>query len=79
MLNLIEEYTLNKLELPVKQKPYVEEVIININKKYNPEYGDSRICICNHTYDRHFDSYDDMKSIGCKYCQCYNFEEKIKT
>lgn len=46
--------------------------------KYDPEFGDDRICKCGHTYYRHFDSYEDMYPIGCKYCECYEFEEEIK-
>lgn len=46
-----------------------------INGEYNPEYGDNRLCKCGHTYDRHFDSYDDMYPVGCKYCACSKFEE----
>lgn len=25
---------------------------------------------CSHPYYRHFDTYDDMRPIGCKYCGC---------
>lgn len=42
---------------------------------YNPKYGDERLCTCGHPYYRHFDTYDEMKPVGCKYCQCYWFEE----
>lgn len=47
-------------------------------KSYNPDYGDERLCECGHTYDRHFDSYDKMRAIGCKYCQCDYFVEQKK-
>lgn len=43
--------------------------------KYNPTFGDERICTCGHVYYRHFDSYENMTPIGCKYCQCSNFKE----
>ena len=47
--------------------------------KYNPKYGDERVCTCGHSYYRHFDTYEAMAVVGCKYCQCYEFvEEKIK-
>jgi hypothetical protein len=49
------------------------------SKVYNPDYGDNRMCLCAHTYDRHFDSYD-MDAVvpaGCKYCECALFEEKV--
>lgn len=52
-----------------KNMPYIKG-------RYNPEYGDNRICVCGHPYYRHFDSYDNMEPVGCKYCGCYQFEEK---
>lgn len=56
-------------------QPYLEKVTIKINFKYNPHYGDDRVCKCGHVYYRHFDSYENMVAVGCKYCQCYHFEE----
>lgn len=41
---------------------------------WNREYDQSAICECGHTYERHFDSYEDMAPVGCKYCLCYEFE-----
>lgn len=40
---------------------------------YDPNFGDDRICRCGHTYYRHFDTYEGMASIGCKYCLCEGF------
>lgn len=37
---------------------------------YDPAFGDDRACLCGHPYYRHFDSYDSMRPIGCKYCDC---------
>jgi hypothetical protein len=45
---------------------------------YDPNFGDDRECVCGHPYHRHFDSYEDMKPVGCKYsgqCGCEGFEE----
>lgn len=53
----------------------VEHSVIKI-LKYNHRYGDDRICKCGHPYYRHFDTYDEMEAVGCKYCDCYEFEEK---
>lgn len=57
--------------------PYITkrrtEVIVE--RLYNPEYGDDRICRCGHHYYRHFDSYEDNAAVGCKYCGCYDFKE----
>lgn len=53
---------------------YLEETVITVIRKYNPKYGDDRLCRCGHTYYRHFDTYDYMEDVGCKYCECNNFE-----
>jgi len=42
---------------------------------YDPEFGNYRICKCGHHYHRHFDSYEDMEPVGCKYCYCETFEQ----
>jgi hypothetical protein len=61
-----------------EENPYivVERTIIEL--KYNPKYGDNRICKCGHPYYRHFDPYDSMESCGCKCCSCLTFKEKGK-
>jgi hypothetical protein len=58
-----------------KDAPYIEtEVIIKaIFREYNPEYGDEKLCKCGHSYYRHFDPYEGMAPVGCKYCQCDEF------
>lgn len=55
------------------EKPYLEKTVIV--RQYNPKYGDDRLCTCGHPYYRHFDSYEEMEPIGCKYCGCYTFVE----
>lgn len=57
----------------MSQKPYITRIIEV--QSYNPEYGDNRECECGHPYHRHFDSYEDMSPVGCKYCGCYEFVE----
>jgi hypothetical protein len=39
------------------EQPYIEELIIDTERKYNPKYGDDRICKCGDPYYRHFDTY----------------------
>jgi hypothetical protein len=46
--------------------------------KYDPEFGNDRLCKCGHVYYRHFDSYEEMYPCGCKYCSCTDFEEMAK-
>lgn len=31
------------------------------------------LCQCGHPYERHFDSYEKMSPVGCKYCECERF------
>lgn len=58
-----------------KDSPYIETkvTLTGVFKEYNPEYGDGKLCKCGHPYYRHFDSYDNMRPVGCKYCQCNEF------
>jgi len=58
-----------------KEEPYIKEEVTETILHYNPEYGDSRTCKCGHTYERHFDGYDDHRPVGCKYCPCGEFIE----
>lgn len=60
--------------LKLEQYP-IDEDSPYINGKYNPNYGDNRLCECGHSYVRHFDPYEDMEPCGCKYCSCYRFKE----
>ncbi len=73
MKKLIEEFETKPSSI---EKPYIIGNV-NIEYRYNPQYGDNRICECGHPYYRHFDTYEDMISIGCKYCECYEFIEKM--
>ncbi|SOK58630.1 hypothetical protein [Yersinia phage fHe-Yen9-04] len=59
----------------MNQEPYIKTIRTIEEFHYNPEYGDERICECGHSYYRHFDSYEEMSPIGCKYCQCFEFVE----
>jgi hypothetical protein len=56
--------------------PYIIEKRVIEDRKYNPNFGDDRICKCGHVYYRHFDTYEDMFPCGCKYCVCDTFEEE---
>jgi hypothetical protein len=67
-------------ELPVsesltEESPYIRYTVIRRTGLYNSEYGDSRVCTCGHSYYRHFDTYEHMAPIGCKYCGCREFKE----
>lgn len=79
MKKYIAEYESNKLKSTDLsndiEQPYFVLINIETEYKYNPKFGDDRICKCGHTYYRHFDSYEQMEAVGCKYCRCYLFEE----
>ena len=72
MKKLITEYESNQLE-QLTEQPYIEEISIQKSFKYNKNYGDNKLCACGHSYYRHFDSYENMEAVGCKYCDCYEF------
>jgi len=61
------------------EAPYIEKQVVKVVRLYNPNYGDKRICLCGHTYERHFDRYEDPdhQDVGCKYCHCHDFIEAI--
>lgn len=60
------------------EPPYLIKRIVTEERAFNPKYGIDRVCVCGHTYDRHFDSYEDMDACGCKYCYCFTFWEDKK-
>jgi len=60
----------------MSEKPYLIVHTVVTEHKYNPKYGDDRICVCGHIYYRHFDWMDDHYPVGCKYCQCFEFVEE---
>jgi len=74
---LIEDYEKSILTGDVinNDEPYLVVPNIIIDYKYNPNYGDDRVCECGHDYYRHFDSYENMDAVGCKYCRCCEFKE----
>ncbi len=44
---------------------------------YKYTFGDDRVCTCTHTYVRHFDTYEAMAPVGCKYCECDRYHEPV--
>ena len=67
------------MEMPVFTKVFNREAVIfegaaTLSYNYNPDYGDDKVCQCGHRYYRHFDTYEDMKPVGCKYCSCDLFQ-----
>lgn len=57
---------------------HCEKYLKDSEDGYDPDFGDDRLCQCGHPYYRHFDTYDDMADVGCKYChwgECEGFVE----
>lgn len=57
--------------------PYLLKTITTVIRLYNPNFGDDRKCVCGHTYERHFDMFEEEgeQDAGCKYCGCFTFVE----
>lgn len=53
----------------------LEKVEVYGHARYDTEFGDDKICKCGHPYYRHFDTYEDMAPVGCKYCDCDHWME----
>lgn len=51
-----------------------------VDNRYNPKFDNdnSPACTCGHSYERHFDPYENMAAIGCKYCRCHLYQEMPK-
>jgi hypothetical protein len=59
----------------------VKDLILRLGENpeaepYDKAFGDDRKCACGHAYYRHFDTYEAMRPVGCKYfneCHCEGF------
>jgi hypothetical protein len=54
----------------MSQEPYLTRTVTDL---WNPDYPQDQKCMCGHRYQRHFDTYDKMRAVGCKYCGCARF------
>lgn len=79
--NWIEEQS-RQMVTPVSgtDGPYMVYSIHRILTAYawNPNYNQDAVCECGHPYYRHFDTYEEMYPVGCKYCECSNFVLKTR-
>ena len=60
------------------EEPYLYATAESEARRWNPQFWADARCAnpdCQHPYYRHFDTYEDMAPIGCKYCPCSHFEE----
>lgn len=70
------EYVGRLLKEPAKKAERVKLTALESMPAYDPAFGDDKLCACGHTYYRHFDSYENMYPVGCKYCICYLWTPK---
>jgi hypothetical protein len=56
--------------VPAPEPPYLEVIKTETVATWNPNFEQLAPCLCGHTYERHFDGYDDNSGVGCKYCMC---------
>jgi hypothetical protein len=70
---IVDEITLSN-----PKDPYIIKSTTKTEDRYywNPDYDQDKECECGDPYHRHFDSYEKMYPIGCKYCECMEFKEK---
>lgn len=71
-------------ELLTKSKITDGPYLVTLNKEsirikyaFNSNYKGVDTCKCGHSYNRHFDPYEDHDAVGCKYCQCWLFEPAV--
>lgn len=57
--------------------PYIKKRITKTVYLWNKDYPENELCLCGHPYYRHFDTYENMAPIGCKYCQCDKFKSVV--
>ena len=60
-------------------EPYIEGLTIGRECEWNRKYHENAECECGDPYYRHFDTYENMEAIGCKYCGCRYFKPKIQS
>lgn len=63
-------------DFPLTNRWMPADEILPAPMGYDPSYGDQRLCLCGHTYERHFDGYEDGAPVGCKYC--HGYEEGVE-
>lgn len=61
------------------QPPYIETTRIVIDRKYNPDYGDDRVCECGLSIIDILTHMRICMHVAAKYCQCYTFVEKVNS
>lgn len=79
----LEQARILRYALADSEDPAVIEILSNltemIDRSWNPQHDQQTKCSCGHPYERHFDGYEDMYPIGCKYCECDTFEYPNET
>jgi hypothetical protein len=71
---LLRAFVEYRLTMRPDNEPWADSITAFLDTRhphaYNPQFGDDKLCACGHRYYRHFDTYEDMAPVGCKYCGC---------
>lgn len=66
-------------EFPNRVKEIINQLLEHVPvigyAPYDPNFGDLKVCHCGHHYHRHFDSWEENRPVGCKYCECWHYHE----
>ncbi len=79
------EKEVTTVETPLSDDgPYLMTTVVRtlVAYRFNKKYDHDAKCAdpnCGHPYYRHFDTYENMSIVGCKYCPCFWFKEKEQT
>jgi hypothetical protein len=69
----LDNYKSSSVEDLRRMTEMVETLENQISRAWHEDHDQNAKCKCGHQYHRHFDGYEDMASVGCKYCECYTF------
>lgn len=54
----------------------IEKKYVRLWKREHDQDAECADQECGHPYRRHFDTYEFMLPVGCKYCPCFTFKEQ---
>lgn len=59
---------------PSPEPPTCPECGYDPSRAWDENHDQLAMCRCGHPYYRHFDTYEAMRPVGCKYCECLTFQ-----
>ena len=64
---------------PKGEAPKVDIIVFemhDVGVAWDKDHDQDAKCECGHTYERHFDTGENMRGVGCKYGECDTFRSK---